>query len=211
MENSAWDRLSVKYDKIWLQKYSLAPTRDRVKELLARIEERETPVKAIFDCGCGTGQLLQELSGLYPGAALYGMDSSPRMVEKAQSRKGGARLFEGDIDSVELSRFISPNSVDVILCTHSFPYYRDKRKALSKFNEILKPGGTAIFIQASVNNLYDRLIMWGVEKTASKAQYLSRERMLALTGEQFENLEVFTIRERFYMPHICGFIVRKRK
>ena len=43
-----------------------------------------------LDAGCGTGDMLELLSILAPGAELVGLDLSPAMLSRARERLGGA-------------------------------------------------------------------------------------------------------------------------
>lgn len=50
---------------------------------------------------------------------------------------------------------------------------------------LMAADGIAVFVQASVNNAYDRLVLRIVEATAEKADYLSRKDSRALAEEYF--------------------------
>jgi len=49
-----------------------------------------------------------------------------------------------------------------------------------------------------------------VEKTAEKADYLSIVDFKKLFEKDFEILEDFKIKEKFFMPTIAGFVMRKK-
>lgn len=56
-------------------------------ELLARIgagTDGDDAVRSVVDLGCGPGQLLPLLTDRWPGAQVLGLDSSPRMIERAR-------------------------------------------------------------------------------------------------------------------------------
>ncbi len=207
MKNSVWDRLADKYDRLWVQKYSLTPTRNKILSLLS---DRFDDGFSLLDLGCATGQLLGEIGEINEKARLFGMDKSAEMIARAGEKVPVATFFRVDIDDCHLTRYIEKNSLDVVVCCHSFPYYGDKETALSKISALLKDGGVAIFAQASVNRLYDRFVLWAVEKTAEAADYLSRKDFRGLAEREFLIESEFTIKERFYMPSICGFVMRKR-
>jgi len=57
--------------------------------------------------------------------------------------------------------------------------------------------------------MYDRIALWLVERTAEKAEYLSKDEFCMLFETRFVIEERFTIRERWFMPSICGFVVRR--
>ena len=102
------------------------------------------------------------------------------------------------------------NSFDFITCCHSFPYYSNKSFVLEQLSSLLKDDGIAIFAQASVNTLYDKIAMKVIEATAEKAGYLSRGDFLKIAEEYFALGEQFEVREKWFMPSICGFVMRKR-
>ncbi len=207
-----WDKLSAKYDGIWLQKYSLTPTRQRAFEIAGRCISADNP--QVLDLGCGTGQLLEMLAAQWPNTALTGLDKSPEMLAQAEAKNTEARLVLADAGAGGLMPDrcgIAPGSLDMAICCHSFPYYQNKPEVLRQLAFLLKPEGTALFIQASANSLYDRLCMWVIEQTAEKADYLSVKDFTALVSPHFEVTEHFLIRERFYMASIYGFIMKKRQ
>ena len=208
--HNIWDNLAKKYDRLWVQKYSLAPTRRIVSKIIAGHfgSDRFT----LLDLGCGTGQLLSELRESHPSAHLLGVDKSVVMVRRAKKRASGKCIgvFCIDADSGDFSRIVSDGSVDAVVCCHSFPYYQNKKDVLAALHNILAAGGIAVFVQASINNACDRLILRAVEATAEKAQYLSRKAFRSLVKEHFIATAEFSVHERFFMPSICGFILRKR-
>ena len=81
---------------------------------------------------------------------------------------------------------------------------------MKNMKKILKDDGYIILIQASINNIYDKLIMTIVEKTAEQAEYLSKEKVKELFDTDFEIILEFELKEKFFMPTIAGFVMRKR-
>jgi ubiquinone/menaquinone biosynthesis C-methylase UbiE len=205
---NVWDRLAKKYDYLWVQKYSLLPTRERVKRAVAEHCCGDNFV--LLDLGCATGQLLFELRDDGFGGRLCGVDKSSEMIRLAKNWDRNMELLCVDVDLGDLPRFFKEGSVDVIVCCHSFPYYKNKDGVLAEIHKILSDNGIAIFVQAAVNNFYDKLVLQAVEATAEKADYLSRETFRKLAERHFEIIEEFTIKEQFFMPSICGFVLRKR-
>jgi ubiquinone/menaquinone biosynthesis C-methylase UbiE len=201
---TVWDKLSKKYDSIWVQKYSLTPTR---REVLKRI--KVFAPKTVLDIGCGTGQLIAQLMQDDAEVDCTGCDKSEGMIRQAERKNLKADFFIWDIGDSPEGRF--PASYDLIVCTHSFPYYPDKPSALKKIYDLMEEKSLVIFVQGSVNSLYDRIVMSGVEKTAEKAEYLSKREFLQHTASLFDLVEQFDIKEKWFMPSICGFVMRKRK
>ena len=198
---SIWDNLAEKYDSLWVQKYSLTPTRRRVLAILKNCKQDFS----MLDIGCATGQLLSEVRGEFPDSKLYGIDKSMNMIEQARSRNIDAKL-----DCVYAEEYDSTIKFDVITCCHSFPYYQDKVLVLQKIASLLEDRGMAIFIQGSINSVYDKVIMSLVELTAEKADYLSQKDFIDLDAEFFVLEENFKIKEKWFMPSLCGFVLRKK-
>lgn len=199
-----WNELAKKYDSIWLQKYSLAPTRNRVVEIINRLHNTAAP--RVLDIGCGTGQLLAQLAAAYPDGEFYGVDKSREMIAAAKKKNLPISFIEADVCDPSFD-FDHLGSMDFIVCCHSFPYYTAKELLLHKVARQLKPDGNAIFIQASINNMYDKLVMWVIEKTAENAQYLSAAAFEQMVSEEFQIIDRFYIKERFYMASIFGLVL----
>jgi ubiquinone/menaquinone biosynthesis C-methylase UbiE len=202
-----WDRLSVKYDRLWVQKNSLGPTRRKVIEVIKGLEVGDS--FNLLDVGCGTGQFIDEIKYEFENVKTFGMDYSEGMLQEARNKNNDTSYFRGNICASIPKEFIEPESIDIVTCMHSFPYYPDKAGALMNIKAILKTGGYAIFCSASVNCLYEKFVMWFVGKTASDAEYLSKNDMRGLLAKEFVLVDEFNIRKRFFMPTICGFLVRK--
>ena len=101
---------------------------------------------------------------------------------------------------------IGEGEFDIVVCTHSFPYYRDQAKALRKLSTMLKPGGHLLLAQASVNSPYDALAMFLVKFTTGKASYPSIAAIKQMASLYFSSLTCRVIREKWYMPTIALFV-----
>jgi len=218
-----WDKLATKYDRLWVQKYSLGPTRLKILAILERYLQEEgarSEVKnlcallpnnsiSLLDVGCGTGQLLTEIRERLRFGEMTGIDKSLDMLEQAKTKKHGAELIHMDINH-EMPLSLAKKKFHYIICSHSFPYYEKKESVLEKLYHVLTDDGLAIFVQASINSKYDAFAMSIIEKTAEKAEYLSKVEFTYLTDPYFNIVESFTLKERWYMPSICGFVMRKK-
>lgn len=198
---SIWDDLADKYDSLWVQKYSLEPTRRKILDIL----KTQGHIFSMLDVGCATGQLLSEVRSEFADSKLFGIDKSTSMIELARSRN-----IDAELECIYAEEYDTTIKFDVITCCHSFPYYQDKSLVLQKIASLLKDDGTAIFVQGSINSLYDKIIMALVELTAEKANYLSRKDFAAMAEEFFIVEESFLIREKWFMPSLCGFVLRKK-
>lgn len=202
MQNKGvWEKLAYKYDELWVQKYSLEPTRKVVMEIL-RFENKSF---SMLDIGCGTGQLLDLVEKRFKNKSLVGIDKSKEMIAKAKEKGINADFYVSEAESFDLdSRF------DIITCCHSFPYYSNQKLVLKKVSELLAKNGKAIFVQGSINNFYDKLAFGVVEMTAEKADYVSRKDFCMMAEENFVVEKVFKIKKKYYMPSIYGFVLRRK-
>lgn len=205
-DTTIWDFWAERYERLWVQKYSLAPTRRAVLDELGGVL-RQGQSYRILDIGCGTGQLLREIQAGFPdyGLELNGLDISHRMIEVARGKSSGIQYACGSVDEFAAE----PGSFDIITCTHSFPYYPDKPGAIARFAALLKTDGRLYLAQASQNSFYDAFVMAFVKFTTSKAQYPSVKEMDTLLSERFSDVCSRRIRERFYMPSIYVFACKR--
>lgn len=203
MTQNIWDFWADRYEKLWVQKYSLQPTRDLVirelEKILALDKDRELK---LLDVGCGTGQLVEEISTKIVShkIKIIGIDTSFKMIEKARDKNIPHTTFvEGDA----LNLPFHTGEFDIVTCCHSFPYYEDKIKSLTEFNRVLKPGGYLFLIQASVNNLYDKMVMKIVKLTTSKAIYPSIKEIEVMVHQGGARLLIQKkLQTKFYIPSI---------
>lgn len=201
-----WDYWAGKYESLWVQKYSLSPTRrDIIKEIKKLIKPGTSC--SILDMGCGTGQLIRDMQNEFRGFDIKytGVDFSPEMIKISKSNAPGSAYFNCSVDD-----FSAPKeSFDIIVCSHSFPYYPNKGVAIDKLCCLLKEDGCLLLAQASANSLYDNIAMFFVKFTTGSAKYLSVKEIQALIQNKFNLVKVHRIKEKFYMPSICLFLLKK--
>ncbi|KPU44825.1 putative methyltransferase YcgJ [Oxobacter pfennigii] len=201
-----WDYWANKYDGLWVQKYSLTPTRKAVISTLSSVLDKGKKIK-LLDMGCGTGQLIREIKTKFKDYDIEctGVDISNRMIDICKNKDKTSSYITSSIENFEYNE----GEFDIIICTHSFPYYQDKAKAIEKFHRLLKKNGYFILAQASVNSFYDSLAMFFVKLTTSKAAYPSIDEVLNLIRGKFKSIDIVSIKEKAFMPAICLFLFLK--
>ncbi|MBF0432236.1 MAG: methyltransferase domain-containing protein [Fibrobacteria bacterium] len=207
-QKNIWDFWASRYDRLWVQKVSLGPTRKRVFPIFDSIIPKLEKDIHILDMSCGTGQLIEDIKRRYPEKSLQltGVDYAKNMIEEAKRRLPAVKLFHLDVDSYDPGE----ERFDVIVCTHAFPYYPHAEKTLTRFAEWLKPGGLLLLAQACINNNYDRLVMTLVKLTTSSASYRSQKQMKLLLQEHFAIHRIETIKEKHFMPSLHLFHCSKK-
>ena len=81
---------------------------------------------------------------------------------------------------------------------------------MDKVHRMLTDNGTAIFIQAAADNIYDRIFLSLLERTAHSAQYLSSADFKSLYGGKFDIAEEFRVDCSWFIPNIYGFVLKKK-
>ena len=136
-----YNGLAHDYDSIRFRK----PYHRRIDLLERRFVVSAIPADAqIVEVGGGTGRFSMEL--VQVGASLTVVDASRGMLSVLKRKLGDSgklRLIEGGV--YELDGLVGEESCDVVVSMRLLPHLVDKRKALSKFNRVLRRGGTAIF------------------------------------------------------------------
>lgn len=202
MKYQKWENLARKYNRLWVQKYSLGPTRREVLKIVLPRLQSDASLK-VFEAGCGTGQLINDIARQCPQIDYLGIDAASNMIDIAkESVKGQKILFQ----ACPMENFTSTEKYDIIICTHAFPYFPDKEDVLCKFADLCNPGATVIIANSSTNSIKDLMINFFLKATTSKARYLSIKEMKVLFKSAGLSLkEVKIIRERKYMPTIALF------
>ena len=114
-------------------------------ELTSRIGASEP--RYVVDLGCGPGQLTAALADRWPGAVVHGVDSSPEMIEEAQSvqaqRDGGTGSIEFRLCDVRDFRPEDPP--DVIVSNAVLHWVPGHHELLKRWAADLAPGGWLAF------------------------------------------------------------------
>ncbi|MCW5203852.1 class I SAM-dependent methyltransferase [Desulfobulbus sp. N2] len=203
-----WDYWAKYYDRLWLQRVSLQPTRALVCEKIIDIKGEaktsdETSPLEILDMGCGTGQLYGDLVKALGNEQFHylGIDPSGAMLEQAVEKFPQAAFFQSAVQEV----IPDQASFDVIVCSHSFPYFSDGEAALQKMACMLKPGGVLLLSQACTDNMYDAIVLKLTVLATSKAVYRSLQQMTVLGDTLFQELKTFRISKKFFVPSLWLF------
>jgi ubiquinone/menaquinone biosynthesis C-methylase UbiE len=201
---NVWENLACKYNKLWVQKYSLGPTREEVKKIIFPLLDKNPQIK-ILEIGCGTGQLVSEISTKYENINYRGIDAASAMIAIAKKQNKNLKF-----ESIPIEKYKTNEKFDVIICTHAFPYFPEKEKTLKKISGFCNKGAKIIIANASCNSIKDKIITFFLKATTSKASYLSIKEMKRLFGEASLNcMGIKIIRERKYMPTIALFDLEK--
>lgn len=197
-----WDFWAKKYNKLWVQRYSLTPTR----EYLLKVVDINRPLK-ILDLGCGPGELIEELLKTNNNLDITGLDFSKGMLNESMKKNPKAKHIQMDV--VNLHSL--DDKFDIIISTHSLPYWKDARKVIKDLSMLLEDGGRAYIGFASGNNFYDKLALFFVKFTTGPANYPSDNNFRKLVDSYFTIEELKVIKEKEFMPRIAVYTLGRIK
>lgn len=197
-----WDFWAKRYNRLWVQKYSLGPTRQYILSLYDEIINKEDK---ILDLGCGPGQLIQELLEINSDLNITGLDFSKAMLDISRERNPKAKHIMLDVANLDKIN----DKFNIIISTHSLPYYKDPKEVFMDLHSILEDDGRVIIAFASGDSLYDKFILSLVKITTGRANYPSDKGFRDLTAPYFQVEDIKIVREKFFMPRIPVYRLKK--
>ena len=204
-KSDIWNFWAGKYNKLWVQKYSLKPTRNYILSVISESKKNEN-IK-ILDLGCGPGELIEELENEFNNIDITGVDFSEKMLEVSKSRNPDAKHIQMDVaDLYKLN-----DKFNVIICTHSLPYYKEPEKVMSELKRLLKDDGRIYIGFASGDNFYDKLVLSFVKLTTGPANYPSDEKFKQIIAPYLKVEKLKIIKEKSFMPRIAIYTLKKVK
>lgn len=204
-KSDIWNFWAGKYDKLWVQKYSLKPTRAYILSVISENFKNEN-IK-ILDLGCGPGELIEELNNKLNKFDITGVDFSEKMLEVSKKRNPNAKHIQMDV--AELNKL--NDKFNIIICTHSLPYYKEPEKVMIELNRLLKDDGKIYIGFASGNNFYDKLALSFVKLTTGPANYPSDMKFKQIIEPYFQVDKLKIIKEKSFMPRIAIYTLKKVK
>lgn len=204
MKPGIWDFWAKKYDRLWVQKYSLRPTRNYIINEISENQNNSQRIK-ILDIGCGPGELIEELTDRFDHLDITGIDFSEGMLKVSMAKNPKVRHIKMDVDDLHKIK----DKFNIIICTHSLPYYKDPAKVMRELNRLLEDDGRLYMGFASVNNLYDKFVLSLVKLTTGPANYPSDKEYKQLIKPHFQIETLKIIKEKYFMPRIAIYTLRK--
>ncbi|MFN3409303.1 MAG: class I SAM-dependent methyltransferase [Limisphaerales bacterium] len=134
-------RVATEYDQATR---AMSLGRDRIwKRRLVRLLPEVTAPRCV-DLACGTGDVTAELAARYPQGEIVGVDLTPAMLEVARQRcpQPGVRFLAADMCQTGLA----DGWADIVTGSYALRNAPVLDDALREVRRILKPGGTAAFL-----------------------------------------------------------------
>ena len=101
---------------------------------------KDKPIR-VLDLGCGTGQGMKLILGLFPNSFITGVDFSSKMIIKAKETLAGYKNFE--LFEADFRTFNFPNGLDLVISAiaiHNITH-DEKEKLFKNIYSSLKQGG----------------------------------------------------------------------
>lgn len=115
------------------------------RNLLRDLPATAAPV--CLDLACGTGDVVFMLAGRYPRGRVVGLDITSAMLERASRRGAAPHVSFVRQDMGQLG--IATASVDIVTGSYALRNAPDLGVTLAEIRRVLKPGGTAAFLDFS--------------------------------------------------------------
>lgn len=122
------------------------------REVLGHLPPR---VGRMLDLGCGTGATVALIRGLHPGLWAAGVELDPGAAAAARARVD--RLWEGDVERLDLERELGVGTLDLVLCLDVLEHLVDPWSVVRRLSPLLAPGGRLIL---SVPNIRNWKFLW---------------------------------------------------
>jgi 2-polyprenyl-3-methyl-5-hydroxy-6-metoxy-1,4-benzoquinol methylase len=155
--DTRWSRAQAEYPHAWARRRGAA--------ILAALRTLPVDRPRIFDMGCGTGWLTEELSGL--GEAT-GMDLSEAAMSLARSRYPRATFLAGNV----LEAPVPAAPFDVIVSLEVIAHVDDQGRYLERAAQMLRPHGYLII--TTVNKFVNDRMDWEEDTPGHIRYWLDR-------------------------------------
>lgn len=176
LNEKKWDRWADSLDNPSPRRNFLRNAQSKVISLLNVQEEIH-----FLDIGCGTGWAVGEVAKLTEDKGLfYGVDLSPKMIEKAKRNFSGQdnfRFLQANVESIPLN----DDFFDIIICTNSFHHYLNPGQALNEMYRLLKSGGKVYILDPTSD-------LWILKLTDKAVKWFEPEHVKMYSTEEFQEL-----------------------
>lgn len=171
-----------------------------------------SPIKTnqILDVACGSGGftgILAENLGAY--TQITGVDLSKAVIDRANETFGQETVTFKVMDATDLN---FPNdSFDLVSCAFSLHHFPDPAPVLGEIKRVLKPGGTALFVEMYSDNLTETqqtenmLHHWAADidtelEIFHRHTYTRQEIIELITSEDWSTAKIFDLADVVFDP-----------
>jgi len=130
-----------------------APQRMIARRLIDLMPEGFAPEK-ILEFGCGTGNLTEQMRGLWPNSEICAIDIAPGMIEECRRRWPKGEMANFRVCDAE--SFTSERRFDLLASSCAFQWFVDRAAAINNLRGLLAPGGR-VAIAAPIRGTLEEL------------------------------------------------------
>ncbi len=190
---------------------------DVQKSVIMRFPEillpEETRPERILDMGTGTGMLLGRLSGIFPGATLFGIDLALEMTRVARRNMPDGRKAEFQAADAELLPF-AEGAFDLVVSASAFQWLDSLGPAFAEAFRVLEQGGTfcfALFGESTLcelKNSYRRALASSSRPAEDRTHtfHTAREVEESLSGAGFVDCRVTSEKYLEYHENVAALL-----
>ena len=134
---SFWDLYAVVYDS--LPKH-FKPYKDLLQQIVDEVGEYST-TGMMLDAGCGTGNFSLALAE--KGYNVVGVDSSERMLSRADGKKRKAGISNDELHKSDLEKRLEfpDHYFEGVISIHALYTMKDPEQVIKEYHRILRPNG----------------------------------------------------------------------
>lgn len=154
--------------------------------LIEHVNHLELSPKRILGIGCGTGNNAFEVTAVFPGAQIIGIDYSLPMLHKA-TRNHHVHHF---INAQGTQLPIASESIDMVFINMTMLWIEDLDTLFKEVKRILIPGGIFLFATLGPGSLFELKESWqAVDDLAHVHEFVEMQELGdLLMRHQFENV-----------------------
>lgn len=140
------EKLLAKFNEVEKNHWWWEGRRALLKQLLAS----DNPIR-ILDVGCGTGETLTFLKGMFLKTSLYGVDTSSKAVRFSKKR-GHKNIFKSNALKLPFRN----NFFDAVLFLDVLEHIKDHQKAVNEAKRVLKHDGKIVITSPALNFIWSK-------------------------------------------------------
>jgi len=147
--------ISAYYDK--MNNFISCGTHYIIKNLIVK-KLNIKPNTKVLDLCCGTGDIPQIISKIYPECKVFGLDFSPEMLKLAKLKQPKGIYILGDCTNLPFKE----NEFDYITICFGLRNIQNRQKALQEIYRVLVPGGKFLHLDFGIHNYAFKLFEYFV-------------------------------------------------
>jgi ubiquinone/menaquinone biosynthesis C-methylase UbiE len=175
-----WDERAETFERKWFNRFNYFQFVQKQVIRLLDLHEGQN----FLDIGCGTGWAVRYAASVVHGKSeFYGIDISPKMIEKAREYCESCENIHFHKADAEALPFEN-DFFDFIICTNSFHHYFSPSKALAEVCRVLKPGGRFFLLDFTADGSIIKIAdKWALTRDRAHVRFYSTQEYRVLFAQ----------------------------